>query len=149
MILDIAYNYWVYFGTFYLLILTIQDYRNKRVIDDRFNYLMLGVSISLYSHIQRTLGYMVIIIALIIVWTILLKKFKAIGEGDISSLSWIWIGFGIINHVYLVWYIALFSICMIIYTFFKSVVFKQKKPTPFFYVILLSFVLTNILFGLY
>jgi hypothetical protein len=141
--------FWSWMGTLYLIFLTYKDYKNKRIIDDRHNYLMLGASIALLSHISRNLLYMLLIMVVIIGLRWYLNKFKVIGEADINALSWIFLGFGIINIFKLAWFGIFFIIITAFYTGLKFYVFKYKEDTPFFQVILISFWFNCLIFGLY
>lgn len=142
-------NYWAWIATFYLVILTVQDIRNKRQINDRHNYVMLGITISLISHFAINLPYLLALVATVIALRIYLTKYKLIGEGDINALNWVFLGFGYINYTYLLSYVLIFILATIVYTSIKLFIFKYKKPTPFFTVILASFWFTSFIFGLY
>lgn len=142
-------RYWAWMGTLYLIFLTYKDFKDKRVIDDRHNYLMLGASISLLSHLRRSFWYMLAIVLVTVILSIYLRKFKVIGEADITALSWIFLGYGIINIFKLAWFGFYFIIITVFYNFLKFKVFKTKQNTPFFPVILISFWLNSFLFGLY
>lgn len=139
---------WVYLGTIYLIILTYQDYKRKMLIDDRLNYFMYGVTIGLYALFKRSLWYGLIAIAFIILFNLGLKRFKGLGEGDINTLSWVWLGFIIINLGFLLWFITLFSAINAVYFTLKRA-YKYTLPTPYYAAILLSFVCTCALLGLY
>lgn len=142
-------HYWAWFATFYLIILTVQDYRNKRLVNQRFNYVMLGITISLISHLPVTLLYLLTLIATVVILRIYLQKFKLIGEADITALNWIFLGFGYINYIFLLGYVLVFIFTTLLYTLLKLYLFKYKKPTPFFTIILVSFWFAAYVFGLY
>lgn len=142
-------HYWAWIATIYLIILTIQDYRNKRLVNERFNYVMLGVTISLISHLPITLLYLLALIASVIALRIYLVKFKLIGEADITALNWVFLGFGYINYIFLLGYVLVFIFTTLLYTTIKLYLFRYKKPTPFFTVILISFWFASFVFGLY
>lgn len=142
--IPIKLSYWFSIGAIYLLWLTIQDYRNERIVDDRKNWFMLGLSISIISHVPTTLGYKLTITAVIIIFNIFMKKFNVdIGEADINSLSWILTGLGLMHYYYLLYFFVFFSILTGLYSFLKTVVFKYHKPVAFYGVILTSFLLTT------
>lgn len=144
-----GFTFWAWMGTLYLIFLTYKDYKDKRRIDDRHNYLMLGASISLLSHLPRGLFYMLLIVAVSLGLRWYLKKFKVIGEADINSLTWIFLGLGIINIFKLAWFGIFFIIITAIYTGLKFGLFRYKAETPFFPVILVSFWFNAWLLGLY
>ena len=150
LLLDIrGIHYWAWIATIYLIILTYQDYRNKRIVNERHNYVMLGVSISLISHLPVNILYLLALIATVIALRIYLTKFNLIGLADVTALNWIFLGFGYINYMFLLGYVLIFIFSTIIYTTIKIYVFKYKKPTPFFPVILISFWVASFMFGLY
>lgn len=142
-------RYWLMFGLIALCMLTYQDYKNKMRVDDRKNYFMMGVSICLMTFINRSLWYLLALITITLIMSFLLSKFKVIGQGDINSLGWIFYGYGLLDPSVLLWFFIFFSITTAIYQFFKLVVFKYKKPTPFFFVILINFIFTSWFFGLF
>lgn len=115
---------------------------------------MMGLSISLISHFPAKLLYMTTLIIVIVLLAIFLKKSKAIGEGDISTINWLFFGFGIINRYYLLWWVIYFIIITIAYNILRRIfakMFKQSatKAQPFYPVLLISYVLCCFLFGLY
>ena len=146
---DFPFSYWAWFGTIGLIIMTFWDYRNNMNVDDRKNYFMMGISISLLTHLERSLWFILLLLVLVIVLNISFRKLNVLGEADISCLTWIIYGFGIINPFVLLWFCIFFLSLTVVYHFFKIVVFKYKPPTPFFYVLLLSFVLINFLYRIY
>lgn len=122
-------------------------------VDDRRNYLMIGVSVSLFSHVKHPWYWGFAVLGMVMAMFWVFKKFKVLGEADIKSLSWIFLGMGILGLPYFVAYAGLFGIIMGIYFLLKLVLFrKQAKLNPktqFYPVILISFVLTCILMGLF
>jgi len=142
-------GYWAIIATIYLIILTYQDYKNKMLVDDRFNYLMMGVTFSLLSHIKRPLWFILVVFVIIILMTILFTKVKSVGAADTKTLSWLFYGFCIINISALAFYSILFLICVVLYNVIKLYVFKYKKPTPFYPIILIPYIITAIVYGLY
>lgn len=142
-------SYWAWIGTIMLIRLTYEDYKYNRNIDDRKNYLMMGVTISLISHLPASFFFMITLIMVISLLNVFLKKFKILGGADISTLSWIFYGLGIISIYNLMWFVIFFTIVTALYTLFKLKVFKYKKPTPFYPVILISFTVNCLIFGFY
>ncbi len=124
------------------------------LIDDRWNFFMSGASISLIAVFPRSLWYLLGVIAIILIGALLMKKFKALGGGDINSLSWIFIGFALINPVYLITFVILLTIITLLYQLIKYIVAKIFKrnpndPTPFYPVILLSFLINCFVYKLF
>jgi len=52
MVFGSVFGYWAFFGCVYLLWLTVQDFRNNMRVDDRRNWFMMGLSVSLLSHVD-------------------------------------------------------------------------------------------------
>lgn len=143
------FSYWAWAGTLYLVWLTIQDYRNNMLVDDRKNWFMMGLSVSITSHIPLKLWYLFALAGFLAVFQILGRKLNAFGEGDLNSLSWVFLGLGLISVYKLVVFVIIFSVITLIYQGLKVYVFKYKWPTPFYGVILLSYVVSMILLRLY
>lgn len=141
-------NYWVLFGLFYLLLLTWQDLTNNRLVDDRRNWFMMGVSVSLISHYTNSLLYFILLIIIIISLVWFFKRFKTIGEADINSIAWIFLGFGIMGLLYLAVFSSIFLVLSVLYGFIKNVIFKYKGFVPFYPVLLFSFSLSCLILGL-
>ncbi len=147
MILNISY--WAWLGTMYLLILTYRDIKNKNKVDTRYNYVMMGVSLSLTSHVNFVLWRIFFLFGVIILMGYLLNKYKAVGLADIQSLGWIFLGYGMLNVTFLLWFVIIFIVLTLFYLLVKVKVFRYKAPAPFFPVIFTSFMFNCWLFGLY
>jgi len=144
------FSYFVWFGTLNLIWLSIQDYKNKMKIDDRKNIFMLGVAVSLISHLKGfNIWYLLALLVIIALLNKYLKQYEIIGEGDANALTWIFYGFGIINIYYLMWFAGVFAVCTIIYETIKRSVFRLEDELPFMPVVLISFAFTAGLFKLY
>lgn len=146
---NFPFSYWVWFGTIYLVLLTWQDFRNNMKIDDRKNWFMMGSTISLYSHISHKVWFIFFVLALIISVRWYIMKFCKLGDGDANALSWIFLGFAIISIYCFAWFMIIFVVVSLLYTLAKLYVFKYKKPTPYFQVLLICFILNNLLWGFY
>jgi len=148
-------GFWAFIGTFYLVFMTWQDMKKNKdhsknmMIDDRKNFFMMGVTLSLISHIDRSIWYILLLVLLVIILGMFLKKINSIGEADINALIWIMYGLSIINVFVLLYFFMIFGFLGLIYALSKKYIFKKKYPTPFFWVISLSFILNAVLFGLY
>lgn len=141
--------FWAYVGTFYLLLFTIKDFVNKMVVDDRYNYFMLGFTFALLGYMSKSIVFLLVLLAVVVAFNLLMKKFKVLGEADINSITWIIYGFAIIELGALFWFGALFIVLTAIYHLLKLLIFKNKQFQPYYYVVLLPFVLTNLLYSLY
>lgn len=144
-----ALTYWYFFGTIYLTWLMVQDYRNKRKVDDRRNWFMMGISVSLISHIPAQFLYKVVLTFVVIGIMFFMKKIKGLGEADINSLGWIFLGFGYIHYSYLLLYYIVFSVLTAAYLLLKNYVFRYKPPVQFYGVLHLSFIITSVMVGGY
>ena len=155
MIFDLGFSYWAFFGTFALVLLTYQDYKNRMLVDDRRNAFMLGITLSLLTHIPTSIWYIVFLIIITTSYVWIGSKFiHGIGEADFNSLGWIMIGLGIISVFKLFWFMIFFSIITLLYMGVKYIYCKYSKadfddPIPFYPVILISFIFNCWLFGLY
>jgi hypothetical protein len=145
--MTIAYFAWI--GTIYLLILTYKDYKNNMKVDDRHNHFMLGIAVSLLSHIMHKWYYLITLSLVCMGIFYFINKYELLGEADAKTIAWIFLGLGIINVYYLVWWSVFFIPMLLLYWHMKRFVFKIEKPTPFYIIILFSFVLNSLLQGLY
>jgi hypothetical protein len=124
------------------------------LVDDRKNYFMLGLTVSLLSHVNISFWYLLFLLVFIQILTRTLENRKVFASGDISALQWILYGYGILNITHLIWFLIFFTFVTLIYFGLKrifEIVSKTKKNInlPFFGVILISFILNNIIFRLY
>lgn len=138
-------NQYYFLGTLYLLILTYQDIKNKMLVDDRYNYFMLGATIMLYSYYQHTFTYILSLIIIIALLSWFVNKFKLLGSADIKTLSWCFLGLGIIERNMLVFFLLSFMIIQMIYAIINGIWFKQPK-VPGYPLFLISFILTWVVF---
>lgn len=145
----IGTTYFAWLGTIYLMILTWKDHKNKMRVDDRHNWFMLGIAISLYSHFNYAMWFLFIILGISIGLRLLMMKFKPFGEADINSLFWIFIGLTILGIVKLIFFWMMFIIITLAYMGLKKILNIYKEPTPFYVAILIPFILTCIFQGLY
>ena len=141
------YSYWAFAGIFYLLYLTWQDLRHNMTIDDRKNAFMLGLTVSLYWQFHVVWWYLTLIILLEVALIAAFKIFKTFGDGDLSSLTWIILGFGLIGHAVLAMFFSSFIAVTAIYLTIKTFLLRVKGQTPFFPVIVITFILTTWLAG--
>lgn len=143
------YGYWTWIGTLYLLILTWQDYRNKMWVDDRKNAFMMGATLSLMALFEVWIWYLLALILLMVVFRWYAAKRQVFGEADINTLSWVFMGFGIIGVYSLVVFAVAFIFGAGIYEGGRRFIFKHTKPAPFYIVILVTFIASSVLLGLY
>lgn len=143
-------SYWAWIATLYLIILTWQDHKRNMRVDDRLNYLMMGVTFSLLSHISRPLWYVLVLFLIVVMLNKVIIKF-GLGNGDAKTLAWIFYGLGIFGTFAFLWYGLIFIVLTLVYHVVKKYVYKidLSTPTPYYWVLLLCFVFTGLLMGLY
>src|SRR5690606_3071298 len=118
---------------------TLQDMRNDMNVDDRKNWLMMGLTFSLVRDFPKPLWWLLVLLLGSWAWRVLAMKVGVFGEADVNALGWVFLGFGMANLSWLVLFIAVFGVMTAIYLFTKLKVYKITRPTPFFAVILLAF----------
>lgn len=145
-----VFTYWAFFGTIYLLILTYQDLRHNMMIDDRKNFFMMGLSVSLLSHMNSIgIFYLLLTIVLIIFSNWFLKKSKILGDGDVSALNWMLYGFVLISPIVTIWFCIIWVVVTMLDGFIKRFIAGISGKLPYFQVLLISFVLTCFIFRIY
>lgn len=140
--MNISYFFWL--GTIYLLFLTFQDYKDGMLVDDRRNYFMMGLAVSIYTHIYSPVWYKLVLGVFIAIIYAFMRKIKAIGEADVSSLTWIFTGLGLIDAGYIVVFFLYFAASTTIFLVLKNYLFKYKGEIQFYGVLLTSFVAASI-----
>jgi hypothetical protein len=146
--LDIV-GLWAFLGTLYLAIMTYQDYKHDRWVDDRKNYFMLGVGVAMHTFFERSIWYLLSVILVVVLFNYFAGKYKVVGGADISSFNWIYLGFAFINPYALLMFIVVMLAFTSVYGYFKSKVYKIKSYVPFMSIILLSFFFVAAIMGLY
>ena len=136
-------GWWFLLGSIQLIRLTYQDFKHKRMVDDRFNYFMYGVSYCLLTQISRGLFYIIGVILISIFLKKFLDKYKYFGEADSTTLSWICLGLGVINPMYLAFFFGI----LIIFSVLNYILMKIKKVkvAQYYHVILISFILNGVI----
>ena len=147
-------SYWPWMGTIYLIILTVKDFKNNMNIDDRHNFLMMGATFVLFSHISRPFWFIILLVIMCLILNKFMNKYQLVGGADVSTLTWAFYGYGIINPSYLGFFILVFGLISITYMLLKKYALNKlglpkNTPTPFYHVILSSFISVNFLIGLY
>lgn len=144
-----GFAYWAWFGTMQLLYLTWQDYCNNRVVDDRKNFFMMGATLALIGFFPHPLWYYLCITAFSLTLKWWLGRYeKVIGGADVNTIVWIMTGLAIINVGFAVFYLSVFAACTL-FTLGMRKLFKQEQPTAFYGVLLITFITTAVLMGLY
>lgn len=146
-------EYFAWFGTISLIMLTYQDFKNNRKIDDRRNFFMFGVAATIPAILG--LSFLPVLINIVVIFVLrhyvikILSKFKGLlGGGDVSTIFWLIMGFSWLGwFIMSTWFIALFFFTLVYFGVKR--IMKITQPTPFMIVLLCSFVLTCLAFGLY
>ncbi len=118
---------WYFMGVIYLCIMTYQDYTRKMLIDDRYNYLMIGATAMLYQTYKHHWSYLLFVIGLAIILSISMVYLKAFGQGDSKIVLWSFIGFAIINIFYLLTYLLFFMGVYMIHRSIWAIINKMTK----------------------
>lgn len=144
-------SYWVWIGSLQLIYMSWKDLRNNMMVDDRHNWFMMGLSVSLISHVNVKITYLVVLVISVIIIMFVFKISKTLGSADVKSLMWISYGFGLMNPTFLLWFFVWLAGLILIYFGVKTLYLKipKEKPTPFFMVILFAFMINAVVFGLY
>lgn len=138
----IDYSFFIYIGSFDLMILVIQDLRTMK-IDERWNWVMGGVVTAMVLLAQRPILYLVAILLMSIVFPMATKKFFA--KGDIQVLSWQIMGLGILGPTWLGIFWLMLPVYLLTNTVFKWM-YKIKENTPGLPVLAATFWTTAIVF---
>lgn len=149
MVYSFPFSYWAWFGTLYLIILTYQDYKHNMLVDDRHNWFMYGLTISLVSHIHNKLWYVFVLLAIVFTLGFVLRRYKLLGDADVNSLGWMFYGFGIISIFYYVTFAAVLICAVSFVAVLKKKVFKIEGYIPFYAVLLIIYVGTCVILGIY
>jgi len=151
-------SYWTIIGSIYLILLTIQDYRNGMMIDDRRNWFMFGLTVSLFSHFNHNIFYVILTLALSFTINKIMTKYmeNIIGKGDTNAVSWIFLGFAISGIFNLIIFGIVIILAMSVGLGTIEIYKKVKKlrkdyiiPIPFFPLFAISFIFTCLINGLY
>ena len=143
----IFYSSYVFLASIYLIILTVQDCRTMYV-DSKYNYIMVGIAISMVSYAGRGILYLLLIVASVMFFNYFGKKAGAFGKGDFSAFNWLFMGLALINPVALAWYVSALVVLGLVYNLTKRILAKRndvianKYPIPFYPVILGAWILT-------
>lgn len=142
--------FWAAAGTFYLIIMSFKDVFNKMRIDDRFNFLMMGISIMLLTHFSVSVWYLLGMVLVLMLLNWYLSKFNVLGGADISAFMWLFYGYAIIGYQPLILFVVTLIGLSVLYYVIRAIMrIPEKVPTPYFPVILATFIITNLAWKLY
>lgn len=136
------YNLWTWLGIIYLVYLTFQDFYKKMKVDSRYNFLMIGLSLGLLMVYSRPLWMILVVIGLVMGLAFFLRKIKSLGSADVKSISWIILGWSIIDYWRLLIFLGAFAVFTGVFVITKLFIMKYKGPSPFYVVILGSFLVS-------
>lgn len=140
-----VWYFWI-FGLVNLVWMAVSDVR-KGLVDDRKNFFMLGVALSLLSHVWRPWWYVMGGVLMLVVLGVLNKRFGVWGEGDMSAFRWIVLGLWILEPVLVVFYGVVLGVLTLVQRVVAKLVFKEKGlKLPYFVVIGGCFVLMMVVF---
>lgn len=145
----VSFLYWALIGSFYLFLLTVEDYKKKMWVDDRKNSFMLGLTVSIVALVHLKIIYLLGIVAVTLLLQWYLKRKNVFGEADVNSITWMFLGFGFINVWNLIIFLCILSILYVLYVFCKKIIFKYSGEVPFYPILLASFILACLVGRLY
>lgn len=142
---------WFIIGILHLLILSYQDIRHKKLVDDRHNWFMAGATIMLLSQYSHRTRYILFISVMALTLMYFINKFKLMGEADSKTILWTFTGFGFIGLWSLIHYLIVLSILYVFQTTINIVlckfIFKRKiEKFPAYPMFLVAFILSYWLF---
>jgi len=137
------------FGLVYLALLTYQDFKHNKLVDDRLNYYMSGVTSFLILFSPEPLFYRLAVyfIAAPLIW-VLIKKFSPLGAGDRNTILWSFVGFALLGIYPIILYFVIILVLTLVYNLLKKMIIKDNKPFQYYPVLFSSFLLTALLLGL-
>lgn len=150
MTADFSYFFWL--GSFSLLILSWQDVTQNNIIDDRKNYIMLGVAISLARltiYMNHSIWYKLFIIAASILLSMFASYFmkKNTADGDLGTIRWIVLGLCFISIYRAIAFIILLFCLTLLMELFIAFLIKKKLKIAFMPYLMALFVLMGVLMG--
>lgn len=128
---------WFVIGFIILCILTYQDIKNKMKVDGRRNYYAAGFTLAFL--LSRNHGFWMIISIFIISMLLgtYIKKTKALGSADASSISWLLMGYAAIALYMLPVFFFVFIFIFLLWVATSRILFKVNSPLPFYPVLLI------------
>jgi len=140
------YIYWVISAIIVLAVLSYQDWKNNCLVDSRFNYLMIGMTLSLVAVMQRDLFYCLELGVAVFLMVLMLWDSKLFGAGDLEAFAWIYTGWGLIGFMNLASFFLISTVMGMFYIMGKNW-FNKKDPSMYFPLILTAFMINAWTFG--
>lgn len=137
--------YWFLLGLYKLAILTYQDFKNNRRVDDRNNAFMVGVTTTLFFIKPLNLWYILIILAFFFFFAWFFSQFPNLGQGDKNVLLWVYLGYAVLYLPAYLYFLAILGIVAVIFKLIQDKVFNGR-PLPFMPVLLVTFLVNNLIF---
>jgi len=140
------FTHWFIMAGVYLLFLSIMDVRNKMRVDARPNYVMVGLTFGLLPLVDVGFWFVVGVLAGVFFFHWFLKRFfkHVFGNADIVALSWLWLGFVLIDPVLCLILFAFLFFCVLVVFLLKRVYSLDKMP--FLPAIFASFAATTFIY---
>jgi len=136
---------WYFLGIIYLSILTYQDYAKKMMVNDRYNYLMIGATAMLYDTYKHNWYYLFLIVGLAVFLSWAVVAVKSFAVADAKTLLWSFIGFAIIDLryllVYLVSFLAVYCLQRFLWFLMQKIIKEKIMRLPGYPIFLISFCL--------
>jgi len=152
---ELAVVSWAWIGTLYLAIMAYQDLYRDRLVDDRRNAFMNGMTLALIWWYRHSWSYIAFIILLSIGISLFFAVMK-LGFADVHSFFWLITGFGLIGIGALKWFFICVMIVTVVWTlaviithYVKHRAFSWHTPHAYIPVLFASYVLTNIVLHQY
>lgn len=131
----------LWLGLFESFLNTYKDIKEMK-IDQRFDYFMYGAIV--LRIIEHKVNFSFLMLLIVSSAVLLLMVRKIFAYGDIESLGWMFLCFGIINSIWLSVFLVNFFLCLVFYSFLKRRWLKLDRDTrlPGMPILFFSFVLT-------
>lgn len=140
-------SFWAWTGLVSLIFLSFQDILNKKWVDDRKNWFMIGTTFVLIPALGLNIWYALAGILVNALYLFLAYKFmKGIGEADHNAIFWILLGFYFSGAFNLLIFACVMVFCLFLhYLIYKKVM--QEPDSPFFPTLTIIFAVTAFLTG--
>lgn len=139
-------SYWFFPALLYLVWLTWQDCRNNMLVDDRKNWFVMGLSVSLINFTSLSPFSVFFLIVCMVGLMVFFSWSKMFGQGDITAFGWMFLSFGFLDLFTLGLFMVLLLLFSSVFFVCKKFVFLREK-LPFFPVLLIVFLVTAFMGG--
>jgi hypothetical protein len=118
------------------------------MVDERKNYFMMGLTVSVYILLKRDLWYIFESAIFIIAVAVLISLTGVLGEADAQSFFWLLSGIAAITLVHLAYFLWIIMVLSLIYILIRKLR-KVKGESPYYAIILISFLIHGIVLRYY